>query len=417
MTFLHNAPEKFKELIEEASTDLKINPAFLENEYYVTMFLNQLSKIDNSIIFKGGTSISLCYGAIKRFSEDIDLNYNNGRMHPTTNMRREFNHSITRSGDEVGLTLINEDKIRSKRDYNLYQYDYPHLFTNDTLKQNVIVETSVRSPSFPAEERPVEPMLGKFLRDKGHEDLAKAVGLLGFTMKAQSLERTVTDKIFAVGDYFFTDKLNRQSRHIYDLYKLFPLIDVTSEKYKKLFSDVLLVRETQPNNITAAPEHNLIEILKKVIDTDFYKDDYNNVTRFLFHPGEDVSYEDAKENLSAIVEKLETLKIYSEARENQLEGNKQFKEYADTLIKLYEEKEKLSAAPTEDSSLDDVFLELKERSKRHSALREEIIQVIQDMKNNDVNPARIYPLLPEKLIQPVSKDFQSSIGEKSEKIR
>jgi predicted nucleotidyltransferase component of viral defense system len=31
------------------------------------------SKLKNSVIFKGGTALSKCYGMIDRFSEDIDL--------------------------------------------------------------------------------------------------------------------------------------------------------------------------------------------------------------------------------------------------------------------------------------------------------------------------------------------------------
>jgi cell filamentation protein len=99
------------------------------------------------------------------------------------------------------------------------------------------------------------------------------------------------------------------------------------------------------------------------------------------------------------------------------EDNKMYQKYADALTQLYEKAEKISALPSNDASLDDVFLGLKERRPKLDSLKAEINQVIQDMKNNDIDPAQIYPLLPEKLIQPVSKNFQSLIGEKSEKAR
>ena len=320
MTFLHEEPEKFKELIDRVAQDIGIPAAHLEKEYYVTMFLKQLSEIDRTVVFKGGTSIAMCDGGvIKRFSEYIDLNYNNGRMHPTENMRRTFKKSIIKSGETIGLVLENAGEIRSRRDYNLYRYNYPNFYSDIAMKPNIDVETSVKSPSFPVEERSVESILGKYLRDNGHEELAKATGLIGFTLSTQTLERTLTDKIFAVGDYYFTKELDRHSRHLYDIYKLSTEVDMTSDEYKKLFSEVLLVREKQPGNITAGLEYNLLDILKKVIDEDVYKEDYDNVTRFFLH--EDVSYDTVKDNLGNIVETLERLNIYSEAKENQLENN------------------------------------------------------------------------------------------------
>lgn len=45
----------------------------LDKDYYVTMILRELSERQNFIVFKGGTSLSKCHKAIKRFSEDIDI--------------------------------------------------------------------------------------------------------------------------------------------------------------------------------------------------------------------------------------------------------------------------------------------------------------------------------------------------------
>ena len=39
----------------------------------MTMILRELPERLNFVVFKGGTSLSKCYKAIKRFSEDIDI--------------------------------------------------------------------------------------------------------------------------------------------------------------------------------------------------------------------------------------------------------------------------------------------------------------------------------------------------------
>ena len=52
-----------------------LRPAIIEKDYYVTGALRAMAAtgINNSIIFKGGTSLSKGWNLIQRFSEDIDI--------------------------------------------------------------------------------------------------------------------------------------------------------------------------------------------------------------------------------------------------------------------------------------------------------------------------------------------------------
>ncbi|MBP6986009.1 MAG: nucleotidyl transferase AbiEii/AbiGii toxin family protein [Alphaproteobacteria bacterium] len=67
-------PEK-NELIVRASSKLHISPVLVEKDFWVSWLLNKIfqHEISKDITFKGGTSLSKCYGIISRFSEDIDL--------------------------------------------------------------------------------------------------------------------------------------------------------------------------------------------------------------------------------------------------------------------------------------------------------------------------------------------------------
>lgn len=47
-------------------------------------------------------------------------------------------------------------------------------------------------------------------------------GLEPFDMTLQSLERTFADKVFALCDYYMNKRIKRNSRHIYDIYMLYP---------------------------------------------------------------------------------------------------------------------------------------------------------------------------------------------------
>lgn len=73
--YLHEDKEKFKELIELVSEETGKTVVVIEKDYYVTMILRLLSKELPNVVFKGGTSLSKGFKAINRFSEDIDITF------------------------------------------------------------------------------------------------------------------------------------------------------------------------------------------------------------------------------------------------------------------------------------------------------------------------------------------------------
>lgn len=59
--------------------------------------------------------------------------------------------------------------------------------------------------------------------------MAERFSLDRFSMNLQSLERTYIDKVFALCDYYLQGKPKHYSRHLYDIYKLAPLIEFNDE--------------------------------------------------------------------------------------------------------------------------------------------------------------------------------------------
>jgi hypothetical protein len=61
--------------IEQAAIQRNISPVIMEKDFFVCWLLGILfeSRFADSLVFKGGTSLSKIFGAINRFSEDIDL--------------------------------------------------------------------------------------------------------------------------------------------------------------------------------------------------------------------------------------------------------------------------------------------------------------------------------------------------------
>lgn len=64
------------DLVQAAARELNMPEAVIEKDFWVCHTLDHLfhaCSFKDSIIFKGGTSLSKAYGLIDRFSEDIDL--------------------------------------------------------------------------------------------------------------------------------------------------------------------------------------------------------------------------------------------------------------------------------------------------------------------------------------------------------
>ena len=95
---------------------------------------------------------------------------------------------------------------------------------------------------------------------------------------------------------------DRDSRHLYDIAKMLPQIEIDKE-LDELIDDVRDDRMLSKNNPSAQLEYNIPEMLREIIDSRFYESDYNNITKKLLY--EDVSYNEAIQNGIAIIADLD----------------------------------------------------------------------------------------------------------------
>jgi Nucleotidyl transferase AbiEii toxin, Type IV TA system len=75
LEFLELPSDERRLYIEQAAIERNVSPVIMEKDFWVCWLLDILfqSKFANSLVFKGGTSLSKVFHAINRFSEDIDL--------------------------------------------------------------------------------------------------------------------------------------------------------------------------------------------------------------------------------------------------------------------------------------------------------------------------------------------------------
>ena len=271
----------------------------VEKDTIQSMILSELSKCELPFVFKGGTALSKVYGLIDRFSEDIDLSMN---RKPTESEKKKTKITICKIADDLGFVLTNPYDIQSRHSYNKYVFEYESLFSDIPLE--LIVETSFYQEVYPVEVQEVNSFVGNFCVE--HEvELPIPFEATTVKMQVQSLERTFIDKVFAVCDYRLQNMQDRDSRHLYDIAKLLPKIQITSE-LDALIDDVRNDRMKSKNNPAAQLEHEIPEMLKEIISSRFYESDYNNITKKLLY--EDVSYEEAISNGIAIVADMDIFK-------------------------------------------------------------------------------------------------------------
>ncbi len=295
---LHEDKVLFGQAIANTASHFKVDPSIVEKDYYVTIFLEELSKRLPNLLFKGGTSLSKCYKLINRFSEDIDITLEEDPV--TQGQKKKVKQAIKETCEELQLVLLNEADTRSRRDFNRYEIDYSPAHPAVAIKPILLVETTFIVKSYPSEKRMAASLIYDYMAAIHQEAFAEQYGLKPFPILVQTLDRTLIDKIFALCDYYLTDKVAERSRHIYDIHKLLDVVAL-DKNFVKLFRRVRIDRRDGNSQCVSADEkYNITELLTKILETEAYTADYENITSHVLY--EDMPYDQAITGIKEIIQ-------------------------------------------------------------------------------------------------------------------
>lgn len=295
--------ELFRDVILLVSERAEVSEDIVEKDYYVTMILKKLSEIDYPVVFKGGTSLSKAFHVIDRFSEDIDITFTE---HLGEARRKKLKYNILKPiADELSLDIRNFNMIESDKNLNHYDFYYESVVNDriaNAIPPYVKLETSLMSYAFPTEERELSNYILDVL-GTAEEELMRTCDLTPFSMRVQSLNRTLIDKIFAVCDYYMQGKNHRNARHLYDIYKLSEQIEI-DDRFLELVSEVRNHRiGLGPQIAPAAPlDVDILSLAEALCDQDFYKDDYEETTVKLI--SDSLSYDVVKNRYRMLAERI-----------------------------------------------------------------------------------------------------------------
>lgn len=302
--YLHKEnKELFRDIISIVSERKNVTTDIVEKDYYVTMILYLLSQKEIEVIFKGGTSLSKAYGVIDRFSEDIDITF---KEHFGESRRKKLKYNILKPiAEDLEIEIKNWKDIESDKNYNHYDFYYNSVSDNSNfsgLSPFVKLETALMSYSFPTERRQISNYIYDTLKNEEPE-LIKKYNLIPFEMSVQCLNRTLADKIFAVCDYYLQGKAQRNSRHLYDIFKLLNYVEI-DEEFVELMMKVREHRKTVGEKIAPAANENvdILQLAREIYDSRFYENDYHNTTENII--SDEIDYSIVIERYIQVVKEL-----------------------------------------------------------------------------------------------------------------
>ena len=302
--YLHKEnKELFRDIISIVSERKNVTTDIVEKDYYVTMILYLLSQKEIEVIFKGGTSLSKAYGVIDRFYEDIDITF---KEHLGESRRKKLKYNILKPiAEDLEIEIKNWKDIESDKNYNHYDFYYNSVSDNSNfsgLSPFVKLETALMSYSFPTERRQISNYIYDTLKNEEPE-LIKKYNLIPFEMSVQCLNRTLADKIFAVCDYYLQGKAQRNSRHLYDIFKLLNYVEI-DEEFVELMMKVREHRKTVGEKIAPAANENvdILQLAREIYDSRFYENDYHNTTENII--SDEIDYSIVIERYIQVVKEL-----------------------------------------------------------------------------------------------------------------
>ncbi len=223
-----------------------INQVAIEKDWWVTVVLKALFQTScrDSLIFKGGTSLSKGFDIIERFSEDIDLAIHHSffGIEKTSKSQRDKLRKISRkyihetvsteldaqlksmgvSGYRIeNVTQVKDDKgewhpIDSDKDPTVILVHYPSIVENPIsyIPPRVKIEISCLSMDEPTENRSIHSLIEESF--EGEDSDANS------TVRTVLPSRTFLEKLFLLAEEFqkANPRSERMSRHLYDIEKL-----------------------------------------------------------------------------------------------------------------------------------------------------------------------------------------------------
>ena len=220
-----------------------LHPAVVEKDFWVCYLLDHLfhrNQYQKSFVFKGGTSLSMAYHLIERFSEDIDLILDWRTIQfqtdeiwsPRSNTKQDqFNKAMNQAavtfiGGDLKSSLIQSmrselsfvpDLSVDAEDSQVLNFYYPHIFQEDYIRPEIRLEIGPVAEWTPSHQVEICSMAAR-----EYTRIFESPSTMVLTV---DVERTFWEKatiLHKIAHFPESKKLPpRYARHYYDLYMMY----------------------------------------------------------------------------------------------------------------------------------------------------------------------------------------------------
>lgn len=284
---LHIDKTLFENVIRATAEKFKINPVFIEKDYWITKALYHLSNSEYSenVVFKGGTSLSKAYQIIQRFSEDIDiaiLHHENFTGNQVKSLIRSVEKSLATDLEEIEYNNLTSKGSRFRK--SVYQY----VSVDKLNKSNrLIMEINSFANPIPFEKLPIKSFVYDFLVNENRTDYIEQYMLNPIEINVLSKSQTLLEKLVSLIRFSFDEdtvrSLSSKIRHFYDIYFLLLDKDCVSFAYSAGFFEqfqMLLEHDQQTFNEPIGWDKKSLLISPLIIDFqslwELLKEQYTN---------------------------------------------------------------------------------------------------------------------------------------------
>lgn len=288
--------------------------AVLEKDLLLTQLLHTIASVDSNgigLVFCGGTCLSKAHCLIERMSEDVDFKLvvpeglsRNAKSRRLSQLKKH----LAAIFEEAGYIVPPQEIIaRDENSYFCLNLHYKSQFAPvASLRPEIKVEFSARTPTFPTISLLISTMLGSLLQQAITTDCK---------LDCISIEETVAEKVLSFlrrtaevmanrnrGDYD-----NRLVRHLYDVQAISDARPDLKLPYNQ-FSVLVAGDAVQFRNQFPEFEQNPAGQLEAALDAlmhrpDQFEEDYNRFVNELVF-GKQVSFKEASTTFIKMAEQL-----------------------------------------------------------------------------------------------------------------
>ncbi len=238
--FLTLSKKDRQEIFDEIFRQRNLSSIAVEKDWWVVQTLRLIFDMEmaESLVFKGGTSLSKAWGMVQRLSEDVDLALDRKYLgfegdlgkHQVDKLRRAshkfiretFFPKLKEKFDQAGLTDITFDlpeSAQSDKDPQTIELNYPSVLRQASayIRPRVLIEIGSRSLYEPFTPRAINSFVGEYFKGKPFADVPVEI-------PCANVERTFLEKLFLLHEEFQKPenkiRTNRLSRHLYDIERI-----------------------------------------------------------------------------------------------------------------------------------------------------------------------------------------------------